>query len=107
MLDYFKNSSFPSDFLENPENYLGPNYRTVLNFYILFFNSTYQNNIVDLDWYYYGYTLSKTVLEIITPEIKGKLPFPGLVYELIAMHLLLERGETLKFIPNITFLDDL
>jgi hypothetical protein len=107
MLDYFKNSSFPSDFLENPEKYLGPNYKTVLNFYMLFFNTTYNTKISNFDYNYYHNTLTETVLEIITPQIKEKLPFPAVVFEIIAMHLLIERGETLKFIPYITFLKDL
>jgi len=106
MLDYFKSSSFPSDFLENPENYLGPNYKTVLNFYECFFGLIYESNL-PTEVGAYRYILDKTVLEIITPEIKANLPFPSAVFEIIAMHLLLERGETLKFIPNITFLGDL
>jgi hypothetical protein len=39
-LKSFIDYAFPSDFYENPEMYLGPNYRTVLNFYTLYYNGT-------------------------------------------------------------------
>lgn len=106
MLDYFKSSNFPSDFLENPEKYLGPNYKAVLNFYEGVYSNRIVYNALGYDSSYYE-TLGDVALEVITQEIKQKLPYPSFAFELIAMHLLLSRGETLKFIPNITFLEDL
>jgi hypothetical protein len=102
-LKSFIDSTFPSDFSENPEMYLGPNYRTVLNFYTLLYNGTLRH--IDYDWPHdnkYEIFLSQLVLEITPNDIKRRLPYPLPVFELITMHLLFERGETLKFVPLFT-----
>ena len=102
-LKSFIDSTFPSDFSENPEKYLGPNYRTVLNFYTLAHKGMLRNNVYE--WprdNKYEILLGQLVLEITPNEIKRSLPYPLPVFELITMHLLFERGETLKFVPLFT-----
>ena len=106
-LKSFIDSTFPSDFYENPEMYLGPNYKTVLNFYALHYNGTLRFN--GDEWPHdnkYEILLRQLVLEITSNEIIRRLKYPLPVFELIAMHLLFERGETLKFVPLFTIKDD-
>jgi hypothetical protein len=106
-LKSFIDSTFPSDFSENPEMYLGPNYRTVLNFYTLACNGMLRR--IAAPWPVddrYDLFLNELVLKIIPNDIKRSLPYPLPVFELITMHLLFERGETLKFVPLFTIKDD-
>jgi hypothetical protein len=105
-LKSFIDSTFPRDFSENPEKYLGPNYRTVMNFYALYYNGTLRRT--DASWpddRRYDLILNELVLDLIPIEIKGKLPYYLPVFELIAMHILLERGETLHYIPLFSIKD--
>ena len=53
----------------------------------------------------YNQRLLETVLEVVSGSIRDGLPFPLPVFELITMHLLLERGETLQYIPLFTIKD--
>lgn len=98
--------SFPEDFSENPEQYLGPNYEAVLNFYALYWGNTLKVNrkITDIADRNYTYkNLLRQLVRLVIPEhIVGLLPYPLIAYEIITMHLLLERGETLKFIRLVT-----
>jgi hypothetical protein len=47
--------------------------------------------------------LNHTVLEIVPSYIANKIHYYKAAYELIAMHLLLERGETLKYLPLLSY----
>jgi hypothetical protein len=109
----FLDSNFPSYFNETPEMYFGPNYRSVMNFYNLHYNNELRfidnkNSVASVAAFngLYNQRLRETVLEVVPGSIKGKLPYPLPVWELIAMHLLLERGETLKYVPLFTINDE-
>jgi hypothetical protein len=108
-LQSFIESTFPLDFLEIPEKYLGPNYRAVMNFYTLSYNGTLRRTAAGhYNWpcdRRYNLLLQELVLEFTPNEIKRRLPYPLPVFELITMHLLLERGETLQYIPLFTIKD--
>jgi hypothetical protein len=108
-LKSFIESTFPEDFYQNPETYLGPNWQTVMNFYTLFYNGKLRfidphNNVVLVGNKNSHYTelVREIVLDVIPSHIMRRLPYPLPVFELIAMHLLLDRGETLKFVPLFT-----
>jgi|688.fasta_scaffold57713_5 hypothetical protein len=109
-MNYFNSVWFPADLMDDPERYLGPNYKTVINFYELYvegrlyFPEGYHQATDDnLD---YRNRLEHTVLEIIPKNIAHMLHHYSAAYELIAMHLLLDRGETLKFLPLISYKSD-
>jgi hypothetical protein len=111
-LKAFIDSNFPRNFNETPEMYLGPNYRSVMNFYNLYYNNELRfidnkNSVASVADFnsLYNHRLRETVLEVVSESIRGRLPFPLPVFELITMHLLLERGETLKYIPLFTISD--
>jgi hypothetical protein len=108
-LKSFIANTFPKDFTENPEKYPGPNYRSAMNFYALYYNNELRfidakNSVARVADFnsLYNQLLRETVLEITSEEIRGRLPYPLPVFELITMHLLLKRGETLKYIPLFT-----
>ena len=108
-LQRFIESTFPEDFYQNPERYLGPNYQTVMNFYVLYYNNKLRfiddnNTVAQVSDKNSHYTelVREIVLDVIPSHIMRRLPYPLPVFELIAMHLLLDRGETLKFVPLFT-----
>jgi len=87
--------------MENPQYYLGPNYKSVLNFYELF-----NNNKIDYPYFPdsdYLERLTDIVLGIIPAYIARKLICYKPVYEIIAMHILLEQGETLQYLPYVIY----
>jgi hypothetical protein len=93
--------------MENPDIYLGPNYKSVINFYELFTEgrisyteSYYLSLVKNMD---YSSRLSSTALEVIPKNIADNLQYYNAAFELIAMHLLLERGETLKYLPLLSY----
>jgi hypothetical protein len=109
----FVDNTFPKDFSETPECFLGPNYRSVMNFYALYYSSKLRfidnkNTVAVVSRFNepYNQLLREMVLEVIPAVIVGKLPYPLPVWELIAMHLLLEKGEPLKYVSLFTNEDE-
>jgi hypothetical protein len=99
--------------LTNPEPFLGPNWETVLRWW-LYYESLYdQWNELDRRYWAidrdardraYGLALNAAI-EVIGNDNKWAVYYvssnPSIVYELISMHLLLERGHSLTFVPLI------
>ena len=107
-MNYFRHPRFPADLMENPEIYLGPNYKSVLNFYELYDAGKIFLRVDNIPSYKSQYgdymtRLNHTVLEIVPIYIANKIHYFKAAYELIAMHLLLERGETLKYLPLLSY----
>lgn len=100
-MNYFSSNRFPADLMENPELYLGPNYKSVLNFYELYYNYKIQLPYTRETDYFRR--LNVLVLEIIPDYIANKLNYYPAAFELIAMHILFERGETLQYLPTIIY----
>jgi len=103
-MNYFRHPRFPADLMENPEIYLGPNYKSVLNFYELYDAGKIFLRVDNIPSYKSQYgdymtRLERTVLEIVPRYIAETFHFHKAVFEVIAMHLLLERRETLKYLP--------
>jgi hypothetical protein len=103
------------DVLTNPEPFLGPNWETVLRFW-LYYESLTDGQKRELRRRYKAidnYTLDRAweLAHDAAVEVIGRdnscavwivAPYPeALTYELIAMHLLLERGYSLTFVPLI------
>lgn len=93
---------------DNPELYLGPNWKTLMNFYTLFWNNKLRFidekrtvATVSQELAYFGNKyreiLEIETLKIISTEVKRNLPYPNPAWEIISMHRLLELGHTLKF----------
>jgi len=100
--------------LTNPEPYLGPNWETVLRFWLYYDSFTYEQiskffrRHVDIDdaTRKRAYNLALNVaIEVIGENnrlaVCGATTYPAISSELIAMHLLLERGHQLTFVPLI------
>jgi hypothetical protein len=107
-MNYFSHPRFPADLMENPEIYLGPNYKSVINFYELYdagkiFTPGYNSIYYGSQYGDYKARLNHTVLEIVPSYIANKIHCYKAAYELIAMHLLLERGETLHYLPLLSY----
>jgi hypothetical protein len=101
--------------LTNPELFLGPNWETVLRWWLYYESLTY-DQLKELNCRYYdnddddtqiiAYNLAYgAAIEVIGVDNRSKvyraLQLPAITYELIAMHLLLERGHQLTFVPLI------
>lgn len=94
--------------VNDPELYLGPNWKTLLNFYTIMWNGKlkYINPTETVSNVQYrihssGSTyirlLEKETLKIVSTQVKKNLPFYLVAWEIISMHRLLELGQTLKF----------
>lgn len=94
--------------VNDPELYLGPNWKTLLNFYTIWWNGKlkYINPTETISNVQYrihssGSTyirlLEKETLKIVSTQVKKNLPFYLVAWEIISMHRLLELGQTLKF----------
>lgn len=94
--------------VNDPELYLGPNWKTLLNFYTIMWNGKlkYINPTETVSNVQYrihssGSTyirlLEKETLKIVSTQVKKKLPYYLVAWEIISMHRLLELGQTLKF----------
>lgn len=94
--------------VNDPELYLGPNWKTLLNFYTIMWNGKlkYINPTETVSNVQYrihssGSTyirlLEKETLKIVSTQVKENLPFYLVAWEIISMHRLLELGQTLKF----------
>ncbi len=101
--------------LTNPEKYLGPNYRTVLNFWYYIDNLTEERRGVVNSRYWdipedarFAALASarKAAIDVVgglnrsaAYMVSHGFAAPYATYELIAMHNLLEQGKTLTFVP--------
>jgi hypothetical protein len=104
-----------TEVLTNPEQFLGPNYQTVLRFWLYFESLTDEQenelirryDAIDDDTLNRAMALAnKTAIEVIGRDnwraLWFVIPFPTTItYELITMHLLFERGYSLTFVPLI------
>jgi hypothetical protein len=100
--------------LTNPELFLGPNWETVLRFWLYYESLTFAQrdelrcrydtidyNTGDCAWD----LANKTTIEVIggynRRAVQCVAPYLSLTHELIAMHLLFERGHSLTFVPLV------
>ena len=114
--------------LERPEDYLGPNYASVLNFWwyletltreqLLELEGKYKlknkqyndryNALVEYVELFLGWRSGHHVTQASRSHVRGIIgQFPNIpapvTLELMAMHTILDRGEDLIFIPLISF----
>jgi hypothetical protein len=101
--------------LTNPEPFLGPNWETVLRWWLYYESLTDEQKdelvrrhcAIDNDTCIRAWGLARNAADEVIGEyfrdkIKNISPYPStLTHELIAMHLLLERGHQLTFVPLI------
>jgi hypothetical protein len=100
--------------LTNPELFLGPNWETVLRFWLYYESLTYEQKD-ELERRYFAIVYNNRIraenlAHNVAIEVVGVVnwrpvcwatTYPSLTYELIAMHLLFERGHFLTFVPLI------
>ena len=100
--------------LTNPEPFLGPNWETVLRFW-LYWESLTDEQARELSRRYWDIDddtnnrasnlARNAATEVIGVDnrlaVWNVAPYLPLTYELIAMHLLFERGHSLTFVPLI------
>jgi len=101
--------------LTNPEPFLGPNWETVLRWWLYYESLTEEQrdeldrrwDAIDCDtdkraWYLSRSAADEVIGGKVTDNVDYVAPIPeAITYELIAMHLLLERGHSLAFVPLI------
>jgi hypothetical protein len=100
--------------LKNPEPFLGPNWETVLRWWLYYESITHEQweelwsryDAIDHDTFYRAGKLAlNAAVEVIDRDnikfVYNATSFPDIAYELIAMHLLIERGQSLTFVPLI------
>jgi hypothetical protein len=102
--------------LTNPEPFLGPNWETVLRWWLYYesltddqVNEFRRRRLYAIDnetciraWGLARNAADEVIGEYFRDKIKNISPYPGtLTTELIAMHLLFERGHQLTFVPLI------
>jgi hypothetical protein len=76
--------------IENPEKYFGPNYKTLLNYWIYKENIIVEHSRLDSDIFTYA-------LKVVNYDIANWCNNTS--REIIASHIILDAGRTLKFIP--------
>lgn len=98
------------NFPGHPKDYLGPNYKTVVNFYHFISRNemrTYKfksgNTFNDVQRENPGYLdfLRQEVTKVISEDVRSNLYWFPAVWELICMHNLLAQGRELLFIRCI------
>ncbi len=100
--------------LTNSEPFLGPNWETVLRWWLYEESLTYEqwNELdgrwCDIDWdtkesawHLARNAAAEVIGEANSSAVWNVASFSGITYELIAMHLLFERGYQLTFVPLI------
>jgi hypothetical protein len=100
--------------LTNPEPFLGPNWETVLRWWLYFESLTDEQReelsrryeAIDRETRIRAYNLAyDAAIEVIGEDncdaVWDVAPYLPLTYELIAMHLLFERGHSLTIVPLI------
>jgi hypothetical protein len=104
-----------TEVLTNPESFLGPNWETVLRFWLYYDSLNYRQSnklirrywAIDDDTRDRAYDLAHNVaIEVIGEDNRRAVFIAALTpttitMELIAMHLLFERGYQLTFVPLI------
>jgi hypothetical protein len=105
----YKHDIDKQDVLNYPENYFGPNYKEVLNywFYRESFSEEQRNAYLDLYWKLDYQTRSKgqkiakkLASEVIDPRVVGCI-WDEPIKEIIATHLYIERNIPFTFLPLI------
>jgi hypothetical protein len=100
--------------LTNPEPFLGPNWETVLRWWLYYDSLTREQKnelirrygTIDNDTRNRAWTLAEdATIEVIGRDnrlaVWNYTSYLAITYELIAMHLLFERGHSLTFVPLI------
>jgi hypothetical protein len=105
-----------TEVLTNPEPFLGPNWETILRFWLYGESLTYEQKDelfrryvvidIDIDTFNRAWDLAyDAAVEVIGKDnwnaVYLSASYSGITMELIAMHLLFERGHSLTFIPLI------
>jgi hypothetical protein len=103
-----------TEVLTNPESFLGPNWETVLRWWLYYESLTDEQwrELVRRYWAIDDYTRDRAydLARNVVVEVIGEAnrlavlfiaPYLAITYELIAMHLLFERGYQLTFVPLI------
>jgi hypothetical protein len=107
LFKYFPNTN-EQDVLNNPENYLGPNYKEVLNYWFYCESLSYEQwnvycnrfRILDVETRHKARsTAIELAKEVIDPRFVECLY--TIEQELIASHLFIERGIPFTFLPLI------
>jgi len=111
----FSNYLNNPEVLTNPEPYIGPNWETVLRWWLYAESLTYGqsaelvrrcHDTIDYDTRARDWNLARNAAEeVIGRDNRIAVYYvstdPPITYELIAMHLLFERGHQLTFVPLI------
>jgi len=100
--------------LTNPEPFLGPNWETVLRWWLYWESLTYEQKdelyrrwfAIDRETRNRAWDLARNATIEVIGEVNRiavycSTLYPAITYELIAMHLLFERGHSLTFVPLI------
>jgi hypothetical protein len=100
--------------LTNPEPFLGPNWETVLRWWLYYESLTDEQKeelyrryfAIDDDTRNHAWDLAHdATIEVIGKDngwaVLWVAPYSPITYELIAMHLLFERGHSLTIVPLI------
>ena len=100
--------------LTNPQKFLGPNWETVLRWWLYYESLTDEQweelwsryDAIDHDTSYRAGKLALNAAdEVIDRDninfVYNATSYPAITYELISMHLLFERGHQLTFVPLI------
>lgn len=94
------------DVLINPELYLGPNYKTLLNYWIFMESLKYEQVwnynrkcvAIDFETHLGASRMATTSSKNIIGETKI-YTFDSIEREIIAAHIIIDSGKTLSFIP--------
>jgi hypothetical protein len=100
--------------LTNPQKFIGPNWETVLRFWLYQESLTREQRIelsrrywaIDQDTCKHAYNLARNAADEVIGEdnrlaVCYATTYTAITYELISMHLLFERGHSLTFVPLI------
>jgi hypothetical protein len=94
------------EILTNPEKYFGPNYKTLLNFWIYWDSLTEEVKdkfywfILEIDYYILSDAVG--VAKYSTRQVLNiEYSFGFWEYEIIGMHNILDEGKSLTFIPML------
>lgn len=97
------------EILTNPEKYFGPNYKTLLNFWIYWDGLTnavknkFYSLLMGID--YNSFCIAVRDVKFSTRQVLNiEYNFKYWEYETIGMHNILEEGKSLTFIPMLEIL---
>jgi hypothetical protein len=106
-LTYYLNNN--PDAIENPEKHFGSNYESVFNFWTFFDTLTQEQKELlrskDLSTEFYSgkvFTAFRSTVgrtAVLSNYLGSHMTGAMVTYEIIGMHILLEQGHSLYFIP--------